>query len=140
MKAPAHFFQLRTACVRRITAYHKDLLVHDRREIRSHPGTPFLHLARDFGTYLTLLIPATAYPPQGEQVRYLFGHADRWHILKQITSVQIYHQSHHPDALLHYFDGKILREISHDQAKEITRLYTVRISNEFVGMKLQQAA
>jgi hypothetical protein len=135
MKAPAHYFTLKAAALPRIESYHRDLLVHDRREIRRKPACPFLHLTRQYGTYLTMLIPSTDYPPQGMEVPYLFGHADRWHILKERAGCMEYGKKHHPNALLHYFDGKTLRTITYDQASEIVRQYTARITAEFRQLK-----
>lgn len=139
MKAPQHFHTLRTLCLPHIQHYHGDLLKHDRRAIRRKPKTPFLHLTRDYGTYITMLIPAADYPPQGVEIPYLFGHADRWHLLKEIGTHMAYGAKNHPNALLHYFDGHILRRITYPQADEILRLYTARITAEFRNLKLQAA-
>lgn len=132
MKAPAHYHTLKAACLPHITAYHDDLLVHDLRAINEKPGCPFIHLTRDYGTYLTMLIPAADYPPQGKEVPYLFGHADRQHILKEVANSIEYGRKHHPEALLHHFDGKRLHRISHTQAAAIVEAYQKAIRREWV--------
>lgn len=140
MQAPAHFDQLTAACLPLIQQYHDDLLVHDRNAITAHPTTPYLHLTRDYGTYLTMLIPAADYPPAGVEVPYLFGHADRHHILKGISAHMEYGKKHHPNALLHYFDGKSLRTVTYPQADEITRQYCAAIKATWISGSQRQAA
>lgn len=132
MKAPAHYHTLKAACLPLITAYHRDLLMHDRRFIRAHPQTPFLHVTREYGTYLDMLHPASHYPPQGKEVRYLFGYANRQQILDQVGSGVNYASKHHPDAVIHYFDGKTLRRITYAQAAPIVEAYQKAIRREWV--------
>ncbi len=139
MKAPAHFHQLKAACLPRIEDYHADLLKHDRRAIRRRPTTPFIHLTRQYGTYITMLPPAEEYPPQGVEVPYLFGKADRWHLLKEVSEMIRFGMNYHPDSLLHYFDGENLRTVTYPQAQEIVRLYTARITESFRNRQLHAA-
>jgi hypothetical protein len=123
MKAPAHFHQLRAASLPLISAYHADLLKHDRRIIRRNPDCPFIHVTRDYGSYLSMLIPAEKYPPEGELVPYIFGTADRWHLLKELPGTIEFAEKNHPQALVQYFDGKTLRPITYPQARAILEDY-----------------
>lgn len=123
MKAPQHFIALRAACLPLIEGYHRDLLVHDRRLIRRHPKVPFIHVTRQYGSYLTLLHPAENYPPEGKEIPYIFSTADRWHLLKESGSIVAFCQKNHPDALVHYFDGQKLQVITYEKAASIIEEY-----------------
>lgn len=123
MKIPAHFQALKAACLPLIQGYHADLLKHDRRFIRKNPDCPFLHVTRDYGTYLTMLYPAGKYPPEGVSIPYLFDKADRWHLLKETSGTIEFAEKNHPNALVHYFDGKSLRVVTYPQARQILEEY-----------------
>jgi hypothetical protein len=73
------------------------------------------------------------------EVPYLFGKADRWHLLKEVSEMIRFGMNYHPDSLLHYFDGKTLRTVTYPQAQEIVRLYTARITEAFRTPNLQAA-
>lgn len=64
--------------------YQNDLLEIDQRLIASHPGVPFFHWTRDCGTHIAFMHEPdwTGWPAKGVKVPYLFGHADREHILR----------------------------------------------------------
>jgi hypothetical protein len=131
MKSPAHYHELKAACLPLITAYHADLLKHDRRLIRKNPGTPFIHVTRDYGTYIDLLFPAEKYPKPGVEIPYLFGMADRHHLLRECGSSVRYSAAHHPSATVHYFDGTTLHKIDHERALRIVNDYQIRIRREW---------
>lgn len=140
MQTPPHFDNLRYLSLPLIQAYHDDLLVHDLAAITKYPTCPFLHVTRDYGTYLDMLIPAEDYPADGVKIPYLFGHADRWHILKHIGSSREYAEKHHPGALLLHFDGKTLREISHDFGRRVVADYQAGIRSAWFPSARCQAA
>lgn len=123
MKAPAHYLTLREKCLPVIQGYHRDLLVHDRRLIRSHPQVPFIHIARDHGTYIAMLRPAESYPADGVSVPYLFSTADRWHLLKECGSIVEFAEKNHPLAMVHHFDGRTIHPITYTQARHIITEY-----------------
>lgn len=123
MKAPIHFHALKAASLPLISGYHADLLKHDRRLIRQNPDCPFLHVTRDYGTYISMLIPAEKYPPEGLLVPYLFGKVDRWHLLKELPGTIAYCEKHHPQGLVQHFDGKTLRVITYAKARQILEDY-----------------
>ncbi len=114
-----------------LEAYHDDLQKHDRRWLAENPGVPFLHFTRDWGTHIIPLFPANhpSWPARGKRVPYLFGHADREHILDQAAAVLGGIQdSYSADIRLTlYFDGKALRTITPDRADRIVRDYTNRV-------------
>jgi len=64
-----------------IKYYRDDLVKHDRNSLRNYKGE-FIHITKETGTHLFRLIPYDEYPKAGEKVPYLFGTADRDHILK----------------------------------------------------------
>lgn len=117
----------------RLQRFETDLEKWDREIIEKHPGVPFLHFTRDMGTHIAMLYPADEYPPRGERVPYLFGTADRDHILDQVIGmVQHFIDSCNPPArLVLYFDGSRVREISVSRAMEIARDYVRRIRYEW---------
>lgn len=112
-------------------ALARDLLVHDRRRIRSAPDEAFIHVTYRNGTNLLPLITQEKFPAEGVIVPYLFGHADRQHILSQASEMMNYYADHHVDGLFHYFDGKRLRTITIPAAKEVVRRYTEAIKNQW---------
>jgi hypothetical protein len=119
--------QIREKSLPIIKAYHDDLIKHDKRDLENNPGVPFLHFTGDTGTYLFLMIPAEDYPAKGEKVKYLFGMADRNHILRQyLKTIECMKRVNRQDLIL-YFNGKRLIEINQERAESIARKYEKRI-------------
>ena len=112
-----------------IKAYHNDLLIHDKNAIEGNPNIPFLHFTGSTGTNIELLVDASEYPRKGERVPYLFGTAGREHILDQkVKMVDHMTKVNRNDLTLYYpGEGKRVRTITHDKAKEIIREYRRRI-------------
>ena len=108
-----------------IQAYHSDLEKADRQWIEDHPGVPFIHATRDFGTDIVELYPADDpfWPPKGQRVPYLFGEADRDHILEQAAGTARYLQKRDRILLMLYYDGQTLRETTAKQAVKIAEDY-----------------
>lgn len=124
--ADSVYDQLEAACLPLITAFHNDLLVHDLAIIADHPGVPFLHWTRDTGTTIVMLTPAAEYPGRGVRVPYLFGTADRWHIVSQVTEIAAYHLKPSNDPArytCHHWDGSRLRRITVEQAVKVAAEY-----------------
>jgi hypothetical protein len=116
-----------------LTHYRSDLEKHDRETIDANPGVPFLHWTRACGTDLTLMPEADTYPPKGERVPFLFGTADRHHVLKMVTEIAVYEASPYnsPRLMVLHYDGDTLREVSLDNAIEIANQYRARIEREW---------
>ena len=112
-----------------IKAYHDDLLIHDKNAIEGNPNIPFLHFTGSTGTNIELLVDVSEYPKKGERVPYLFGTAGREHILDQkVKMVDHMTKVNRNDLTLYYpGEGKRVRTITHDKAKEIIREYRRRI-------------
>lgn len=110
--------------------YRTDLDI-DRQMIDDNPGMPFLHWTSESGTHLVMLHPADHedFPPKGEWVPYLFGTADRYHILNGVKSYAECLKDTHQ--LVHYFDGKRLRKIDPAQAVKIASDYVKRVEGEW---------
>lgn len=112
-----------------IEAFEDDLLKHDRQMIEQHePGTPFLHYTRATGTHLFMLIPADEYPRKGEYVPFLFGHADREHLVQSVVDVargfvRRLETGDTPQKLVLHFDGRKFRQVNERKAHEIARDY-----------------
>ena len=114
-----------------ITAFHNDLLVHDKTEIERYPNRRFLHFTGDTGTCMVTLFNYEDYPEPNEIVPYLFGTADRYHIAKGITeTVEVMNRCNRLDLIL-YFNGTRLKEIDYDNAKSIAIDYRHQIENRF---------
>lgn len=118
-----------------LEAYHNDLLVHDRCALEACPGIPFLHWTRRTGTDLVFLpaVDDRSWPAPGEVVPFLFGTADRDHLLaSKLISAEYHSDKHVPRSLLVlYFDGRRLRQIDEAQAVKIAREYRDRIEAEW---------
>ena len=108
-----------------ITRYMDDLTKHDRNALEANPGMPFLHFTRDSGTHISFHMPANEYPKKGEYVPYLFGHADRDHLLEEASGIVNHYAKPYndPPLMVLYYNGKTLRKIDLAQAAEIVRDY-----------------
>lgn len=126
--------QLRAACLPLMTHFKADLVAHDRRTLRRHGGTPFLHWTRQLGTHLLLLIAHDEFPPAGQCVPFLFGTADRNHLLDQaVSAARCWTEPCNGTVVaVHYFNGHILRKIDVHKATEIARQYAVKIRREWL--------
>lgn len=114
-----------------ITAYHNDLLVHDKTSIEGNPGVPFLHFTGDTGTHMVRLISAEEYPAKGARVKYLFGTAGRDHLLDEVVSaIRQMPRVNRRDLVL-YFNGIKLQEINQVKAEEIAEKYRHKIRREW---------
>lgn len=123
--------QVREKALPIIKAYHDDLIRHDRKAIEESPGISFLHFTGDTGTYIALMVPAEAYPPKGVSVPYLFGRAERFHILRQyVKTVECMKTINRQDMIL-YCNGKRLIEINQERAENLAWKYQWRILNEW---------
>ncbi len=117
-----------------ITDYRDDLLVIDKRFIEMHPGVPFLHWTRQWGTHCSFLHPADdpIWPAEGVSVPYLFATADRRHILKEVESCAQYHHLHGtPSLAVHYFDGRRIVPITTLSAWQIAQEYVNSVRNQW---------
>ena len=122
MTAEAVHAALVRECGQIVQSYREDLLVHDLRNMKKCPdGTPFLHFSRQSGTYMTMLLAADEYPAKGEWVPYLFGQADREHCLNGVWDItECCTDSGH---VCHYYDGKTLRRVTANKARQIASEY-----------------
>jgi hypothetical protein len=123
--------ELESLCLPLITHWREDLTKHDREGIeQEHPGVPFLHWTRDTGTNISFLIPWDAYPKLGEVVPFLFGVADREHLLNEVVGFAEWHAKGINDPkrfTVHYFDGKKLKQITVQKAVQIAKEYAAGI-------------
>lgn len=123
-------FELTTA---EIKDYRADLETHDRRAIEERPGVRFLHWTWSSGTFLTFLPPADAFPREGVTQPFLFGEADREHLLDSIVSMAEYFTLPYnrvPRRTL-YFDGARFQIISAQKALTIAKDYARAIRNHW---------
>jgi hypothetical protein len=114
-----------------LEAYHKDLNVWDYQEIWKNPGIPFIHVTRKYGTHIYLHSSASTYPEKDILVPFLFGKADRTHILE--SSIQsLHHVLENMDWLkILYFDGSDFQEISETMAIELQKEYVKTIYQQW---------
>lgn len=114
-----------------IKAFRDDLIKHDRSAIQKNPDIPFLHFTGENGTHIVQFHPATDYPPAGERVPYLFGTADRCHILNQHVDI-VKHLVEKPDfrqELILYSDGKSVKQIDGERALCLVDQYRIDIES-----------
>ena len=121
--------QIKEKALPLIKEYHDDLLIYDKTAIEGNPNIPFLHFTGSTGTHIELLVDASEYPRKGERVPYLFATADREHILDQKVKIVDHMTKVNRNDLMLYYpgDGKRVRTITHDKAKEIISKYRRRI-------------
>jgi hypothetical protein len=123
--------QLESLCLPHIEAYHADLTTHDRKFIADNPDVPFLHFTRSCGTHIAPLIPAEQYPRKGERIPYLFGTADREHVLDGTKSIVSYAVRSEVTQLAIYYDGARVRVIEPAKALEIVDRYAAGIRRQW---------
>ena len=117
-------------CGELIKSYREDLFVHDLHNLKKCPdGTPFLHYTRESGTYMNMLIADDEYPQRGEIVAYLFGHVDREHCLNGVWEMtECCTDGKH---VCHYYDGKRVRRVTQNQARQIASEYAKVIRDQW---------
>ena len=120
--------QLEALSLPHLEHFETDLQTHDADWLERNPGIPFIHMTRSSGTVLVALYPADSdrWPAAGEQIKYLFGIADRWHVLKDSTGIVDCCPEEHT---YHYCDGRTVRAITHTQAQDIARQYRRTVSS-----------
>jgi hypothetical protein len=93
--------------------------------------SPFIHWTRQSGTCVEPMIAPDQYPKRGERVPYLFGTADREHILNQRIGTATYwtNKNNLPVEACHYFDGKTLKRITLETAVALMRDYGMQVRN-----------
>jgi len=123
------FEELQAACLPLVEAYRDDLVKHDKESIGNRPGVPFIHVTRASGTHICFMPSAADYPAPGVYVPYLFGTANRDHVLEQVVTFADYwlRPCAEPVKLVHYFDGRRLRKVSLKDAQELLRDYGRRV-------------
>ena len=115
--------ELRRKVRKLIQAFHCDLDKYDRDILKAIDPTPYLHFTRELGTHLIVLRSASDYPKAGEQIPYLFGTADREHILRSGMSIFECIDRERNTLAVHHFDGAKLHEIDMDKAKRVLQDY-----------------
>jgi hypothetical protein len=66
---------------RKTKYFQTDFTKHDIAFIKDNPTAKFIWIVREMGTNISIFHTNESLPVAGEQVKYLFGHADRYHIL-----------------------------------------------------------
>ena len=108
-------------------------LEHDGQDIKEHPfRCPFVHLTRELGTHIIPLSPIEMYPKKHEVAPYLFGKADRYHILQdsKLNALE-YHKSALTFLQINYYDGWNYKTISFSQAYRILKDYSDHMLAKF---------
>ena len=115
-----------------LESYKNDLLKWDKKEIENnYPERPFIHFTGSTGTTILTLYFLEDYPKKDERVPYLFGTADRWHILKGIKETLDALPGCNRMDLILYFNGKTLTQIDYKKAKVIVNEYQNKMRNLF---------
>jgi len=108
--------------------YRTDL-DHDLRFFESK--TPSIVFLRENGSHMISLDPFDMYPKCFERIKYLFGTADRWHILRDKVSTVEWCIKNDNSKVVVYFNGKDLKVISHEKSRNIISKYYDLISDRF---------
>lgn len=117
-------------------AYAKTIVKHYLGDIEidlnmmksKDPAVIFL---RPSGTHYIQFTPADKYPKYGERVKYLFGTADRLHILKGKKEILAHCIKEGHTEHIVYFNGEDIEKIQLDKAIEIVDEYDSEIRRAF---------
>jgi len=115
-----------------VTSYRTDFK-HDVKYAGEIGSIPFLHAAHSTGTHMIAFPPADSdlYPPHGVRVPYLFGHADRKHILKGVLDVVKWLVNERGYVLngwvMHFYNGLTWKPITADKALQHARYYVAGV-------------
>jgi hypothetical protein len=115
-----------------VANYRSDLDI-DKKLIADNPGIPFLHCARENGSYIFMLYPSNheSFPAHGETTPYLFGHASRYHIAGSTVATIEYTTTQHEHEKWHYYNGCHVRKINTDTARTIAQAWYNKILREW---------
>lgn len=97
--------------------YLRDFYYHDRNHIESDPYRKFILCIRENGSHLTLMHNAEDYPCDGEIVPFVFGQADREHILTNTREALQYIMSESKQFF--YFDGENVHDVDPSDASRV---------------------
>jgi hypothetical protein len=113
-----------------VTAYRSDLDT-DKFLIEHHEGVPFLHFARETGTWIYHLHEADSqfYPRHDEYVPHLFGTANREELAYGIKVCIEQCCRSESTLLVHYYDGKKLKLIDGKQAAIVCKDWYAEVTN-----------
>lgn len=117
-----------------LEGYKTDLDI-DRKLIADYPGRPFIHITRDYGTHMTVLMNYEDYPKGGETVPYLFGTAGRYQLLDGVRDFYeaVLHTWRKPDIKkICYYDGKEVKKIDEDTGRAIIETYIANMKIKFL--------
>ena len=96
-----------------MTNYIKDLLTHDKEQLdKLDNSIPFIHFTRKMGTGL-IILSSDNWPARGETIPYIFGTADRNHLLREVKNTANHYKSN--CVLIQFYDGNKLHVMSHDE-------------------------
>ncbi len=121
------YTEIEAAALPLIEHYQTDLTKHDRNAIYANDGAAFLHATRSHGTLIFSFRPhdSPAYPDAWQQVPYLFGTADRRHILTQ--DGHVIRSNDRSGDTWHHWTGKTLQRITHAEAVKKWNEHEARI-------------
>lgn len=116
-----------------IKCFSEDLTEIDKRTILENKRQyPFLHFTGENGTYLIMLAPKDEYPAKGAEVKYLFGYADRIHMLgDKVKHIEWCVKESSKREVVLYFDGTKVREVSEGEVLNIIYDYERNLKNQF---------
>lgn len=104
---------------------------HDKNTLNKSIGDEFIHIARECGTYLGILsYDTTDFPKKGEKTPYLFGTADREHILNDCKITLDHYLKREPRSI-YYFDGKKLKPITEHFARTVMDTYISNVKHQW---------
>ena len=115
-----------------MTDYEGDLVEHDYNNIINSEKCSFLHFTRKMGTYL-IKLSTVDYPAENRTIPYLFGTADRNHLLKQIITMVDYHKTNCVMVQYYNHNADTVDIISIDDALSIAQAYTRLVINRWVN-------
>jgi len=128
MNAKEVHYELIMATEKVIKSYRDDLFVHDYSALeadanRNWKVSPFIHIAYESGTILDMFYSIHDFPYGDKRIPFLFGTADKFELLENVGNSLRSGQAKSDNAIIHYFDGEVLRKISLDEGELLVTKY-----------------
>jgi hypothetical protein len=120
--------------------YKEDLTTHDKNSIERDSKTPFIHISRETGTSLQRFYKLDQYPKKGETIQYMFNaQAKRKQLLDGINTTIEHYLNWGPKTVL-FWDGKKLKRITPEQARNEFNQYERATNNAWEEADRKEAA
>lgn len=131
VELPTVYEQLVKLCEGTLKDYRNDLLVHDKDWLSKHPNVDFIHICRASGTHIVDMPNKSEYPEKGIKIPYLFGVADRNHLVAQKLECTKTLAKLYPNATYRLIRDNRIKVITSQEAISIVNNYCKMLQKQF---------